>query len=62
MLLIGFIVGYGEAGLIGFEAGIMFHLILTSIPKPLRVQTALMFVLAIVLATLWAYTSSSVSH
>jgi len=40
----------------------MFHLILTSISKSLRVQTALMFVLAIVLATLWAYTSSSVSH
>ena len=41
---------------------IMFHLILTSIPKSLRVQTALMFVLVIVLATVWAYTSSSVSH
>jgi|GEM_PF-3581412 len=37
----------------------MFHLILTSIPKSLRAQTARMFiVLAIVFATLWAFASS----
>jgi len=37
----------------------MFHLILTSIPKPLRVQTTRMLLgLVIVFAVLWAFTSS----
>ena len=37
----------------------MFHLILTSIPKPLRVQTTRMLLgLVIVFAALWAFTSS----
>ena len=37
----------------------MFHLLLTSIPKPLRAQTTRMFiVLAIVFTALWAFAFS----